>query len=135
MKMLIIKIDAKPSGEHDSQTWDGKTRPDGYAQLPPEYEAVCKASNYFVKLTVENGMVTAVEDDAEARAAWEERPAPEPTAEEQIAALKQQLAQTDYRIIKCSEYRLAGLELPYDVEALHAERQAMRDQINAWEDT
>ena len=53
----------------------------------------------------------------------------------EITALKQQLADTDYKIIKCSEYQLAGQELPYDVAALHAERQAVRDQINALEDT
>lgn len=58
---------------------------------------------------------------------------PKPTAEEQIAALKAGLEATDYKIIKCSEYQLAGLELPYDVAALHAERQALRDKINALE--
>lgn len=50
-----------------------------------------------------------------------------------IAARKQQLAETDYQIIKCSEYQLAGVELPYDIAALHAQRQAIRDQINELE--
>lgn len=54
--------------------------------------------------------------------------------EETRNALKAKLAETDYQIIKCSEYQLAGLELPYDVAALHAERQAIRDQINALEE-
>jgi len=44
--------------------------------------------------------------------------------------MKEQLAETDYKIIKCSEYQLAGLELPYDIAALHTDRQALRDQIN-----
>ncbi|MPM04295.1 hypothetical protein SDC9_50571 [bioreactor metagenome] len=48
-------------------------------------------------------------------------------------SLKAQLAETDYKIIKCSEYQLAGMELPYDVAELHAERQAIRDQINELE--
>lgn len=46
-----------------------------------------------------------------------------------IDELKQQLADTDYKIIKCYEYQMAGLELPYDIQALHAERQAIRDKI------
>lgn len=49
---------------------------------------------------------------------------------EQIAELKAELAATDYKIIKCSEAQLVGEILPYDVAALHAERQALRDRIN-----
>ena len=60
-------------------------------------------------------------------------PAAEPTVEEQIAALKAQLEATDYKVIKCSEAWMSGAEMPYDVAALHAERQALRDQINALE--
>ena len=56
-----------------------------------------------------------------------------PSAEQQIAQLKTQLTSTDYKIVKCSEYQLAGLELPYDIGALHAERQTLRDEINRLE--
>lgn len=45
-----------------------------------------------------------------------------------IAELKAQLNSTDYKIIKCSECSLAGTELPYDIAALHAQRQAIRDE-------
>ena len=61
-------------------------------------------------------------------------PAPEPSVEEQIAELKAQLASTDYKVIKCSEAQLAGEEMPYDIAALHAERQALRDKINYLEE-
>ena len=55
-----------------------------------------------------------------------EKPVPsEPTIEE----LKAKLADTDYKIIKCYEYQMAGQPLPYDIQALHAERQAIRDAI------
>ena len=57
----------------------------------------------------------------------------EQSKEEKIAELKVQLTATDYKIIKCSEYLLAGEEMPYDVAALHAERQAIRDEINRLE--
>lgn len=53
----------------------------------------------------------------------------------EVASLKVQLEETDYKIIKCSEYQLAGLELPYDIAALHTERQALRDRINELETT
>ena len=42
-----------------------------------------------------------------------------------------ELSATDYKIIKCSEYQLAGVALPYDIVALHTQRQALRDQIAA----
>jgi len=50
-----------------------------------------------------------------------------------ITSLKTQLTETDYKIIKCSEYQLAGMESPYDIITLHTERQALREQINALE--
>ena len=53
--------------------------------------------------------------------------------EEQIAKLKEKLSSTDYKILKCSEAQMAGGELPYDIVALHAERQALRDRINELE--
>lgn len=57
----------------------------------------------------------------------------EKTAAEKIAELKAQLSKTDYKVIKCSECQLLSKEMPYDVAALHAERQAIRDEINRLE--
>ena len=37
----------------------------------------------------------------------------------------------DWKIAKCMEYQAMGLELPYDLNALHEARQAIRDEINA----
>lgn len=48
----------------------------------------------------------------------------------ETSTLKRQLEETDYQIIKSSEYQLLGLEVPYNLEELHAERQALRDRIN-----
>lgn len=70
---------------------------------------------------------------------------PEPTEEElaemarqkqirevtaQINDLKEQIAASDYKVIKTYEYSLLGEQTEYDMEAVHAERQALRDQIN-----
>ena len=73
---------------------------------------------------------------------------PEPTEEElaelarqqqisqvtaQIDGLKAQIAASDYKVIKTYEYTLLGEQTEYDIEAVHAERQALRDQINVLE--
>ena len=60
-------------------------------------------------------------------------PKPDYEVQEQIASLKAELSSTDYKIIKCSEAQLVGEALPYDIMALHAERQALRDRINELE--
>lgn len=74
---------------------------------------------------------------------------PEPTPEEiaaqekerkieelqaQIAGYKASIDATDYRIIKAYEYSTVGLEVEYDIEALHKERQSYRDEINRLEE-
>lgn len=63
----------------------------------------------------------------------EPKPTPEEIKERRIAELKAQLNGTDYKIIKCSECSLAGEPLPYDILELHAQRQAIRDEINELE--
>lgn len=54
---------------------------------------------------------------------------------QEICDLKSQLTSVvsdigDWKICKCYEYVLLGKEPPYDVEELHAARQAVRDKIN-----
>ena len=73
---------------------------------------------------------------------------PEPTEEElaeqarqqqisqltaQIDELKTRIAASDYKVIKTYEYTLLGEQTEYDMETVHAERQALRDQINTLE--
>lgn len=73
---------------------------------------------------------------------------PEPTEEElaelarqqqisqmtaQINDLKDRIAASDYKVIKTYEYTLIGEQTEYDMETVHAERQALRDQINTLE--
>lgn len=53
---------------------------------------------------------------------------------EKLTDLKAQLTSTDYQVIKCYEYSLAGLALPYDITALHEEREALRVQIRELEE-
>lgn len=48
----------------------------------------------------------------------------------EIAALKDKLSESDYKVIKCYEASLIGKELPYDIASLYSERQSIRDRIN-----
>lgn len=58
----------------------------------------------------------------------------DPTPQQQIKKLEAQIAATDYQVIKCYEYSLAGLELPYDIQELHSSREAIREQIRELEE-
>lgn len=51
----------------------------------------------------------------------------------EIERLKSELSESDYKVIKCAEAMAVGAEMPYDVTALHKERQALRDKINELE--
>lgn len=51
-----------------------------------------------------------------------------------LKACELDLQESDYKIIKCYEYFLVGLDLPYDIEALHSEREALREEIRKIEE-
>ena len=93
---------------------------------------------------VKNGMRTINPTEEQILAdGWEEYVAPvyEPTEEEianrekafEIRNAKAELANSDYKIIKCMEAYLCGEELPYNITELHAERNTKRNKINELE--
>lgn len=51
----------------------------------------------------------------------------------EVERLKSELQESDYKVIKCAEAMAIGAEMPYDVTALHKERQALRNKINELE--
>lgn len=51
----------------------------------------------------------------------------------QIKALKEELNNTDYKVIKCYEAFLVGEAMPYNAQDLHTSRQSIRDNINSLE--
>ena len=72
-----------------------------------------------------------LENETEMTAAIDERM----EKEQEIRNLQSMLSSTaspigDWKIAKHMEYTLLGMDSPYDIEALHAERQAIRDRIN-----
>ncbi len=52
---------------------------------------------------------------------------------QEIARLKQELTDSDYKVIKCYEAQLLGKEQPYDIKTVSADRQTIRDKINELE--
>ena len=50
-----------------------------------------------------------------------------------IESLKSELQESDYKVIKCAKAMAVGGEMPYNMTALHNERQALRDKINELE--
>ncbi len=57
-------------------------------------------------------------------------PSEESQAKWRIAELEEALRGNDYKIIKCFEASALGKEMPYDLAALHSEREKARDEIN-----
>lgn len=95
------------------------------------------------KITVDGRVIINPTKEQLQEAGWTEVVPPTPTEEElaqqqreaRIWELKDALAQGDYKIIKCAEAQLTGEPMPYDIEALVAERNAMRAEINELEAT
>ena len=73
----------------------------------------------------------AIEAERQKNATEQAKTKAKEVIEDNIAEFKKALEATDYKIIKCFEYSLLNLDLPYDVKSLHTERQAIRDKINA----
>jgi len=125
--LFIIEITSNENGFHRMESQSHKTEnwKDGYAVVPEEMVPAIDATFGFCDIEVVDGVVVSF--------TAMEHPAPPLSIEGQIAELKAQLAATDYMVIKCSEAQLVGEEFPYDVVALHAERQEIRNKINALE--
>ena len=51
----------------------------------------------------------------------------------EIERIKSELQESDYKVIKCAEAMAVGAEMPYNMTALHKERQELRDKINELE--
>jgi len=87
----------------------------------------CVVLNPTAEMLADNGWVEVVPPTpTEAEIAQQQR-------EARIWELKDQLAQGDYKIIKCAEAQLTNEPMPYDVATLVAERNAMRAEINELE--
>lgn len=122
--MTIIEITALSNGAHRNQTYH-KIIPDGWAV---DRNNLCVENFPFGEVVAEeiDGVMTVTK--------WTpgKIPGPEvnkPTAEEQIAELKQKLSDTDYQAIKYAE----GWITDEEYEPIKMQRQEWRDAINTLE--
>lgn len=66
---------------------------------------------------------------------WNYRDEPDfPKFKREIKSLQDELASTDYRVIKCYEASLVGDPMPYDIQELRTTREAARARINILEE-
>lgn len=72
----------------------------------------------------------AYPDGMEAEPVWIFEPQ---LVEDEINRLKTKLAESDYKVLKAYELSLLNLSFEYDMPSVHAERQAIRDEINELE--
>lgn len=94
------------------------------------------------KIVVDGRVILNPTKEQLADAGWREVVPQTLTAEEiaqqqreaRIWELKDQLAQGDYKIIKCAEAQLTNEPMPYNVAELVAERNELRREINELEE-
>ena len=94
------------------------------------------------KIEVDGRVIINPTEEMLADAGWQKVEPTQPSEEElaaiakaaEVENLKMQLAESDYKVIKIAECVACSLPLPYDAEALHSERQAIRDRINELEE-
>lgn len=130
--MNIINLTQNAGGSYTPiQTWDGAESPEGYAEVSCD-TAEFYAYRGFVTLALTDDVVTGISGNKTALDAYlTEHPDVSSSAIQKITALKEQLASTDYKAIKFAE----GWISAEDYAEIRAERQAIRDQINALEAT
>lgn len=78
----------------------------------------------------DNGIYRALTEEEIAERNKRKKENAELTKAQAVEDMKQDLASSDYKVIKCMECFLLGKEMPYDINALHEERQNKRDKIN-----
>lgn len=71
-----------------------------------------------------------IEEPSEEELAEQKKQAQIFKKQKEIDILKEELASSDYKISKMYEYSLKGKTTEYNIDVLHMERQALRDQIN-----
>ena len=104
------------------------------AALPPHYKPVDPIDESKQETSKEDYTVRIIPYDAGDRISFRYVEVPDlQKVRNEINTLKESLNNSDYKVIKCFEYQLAELEVPYDISELHTTRQALRDKINELE--
>lgn len=101
------------------------------AALSEEWKPVERISDFMLESTNPYEVVIPVPYDAGTHIAYDyQKRFDVQQVKTEIQGLKDALTSSDYKVSKCYEASLLGHILPYDIEFLHEERQAQRNQIN-----
>lgn len=107
---------------------------DQIAALPPKWKPVDPIDESKQETSRENYTVRIIPYDAGDRISYLYVEVPDlQKVINEINTLKESLANSDYKVIKCYEASLRGKEMPYDFDILSLERQSIRDRINELE--
>ena len=125
-----IEVAKNENGMHNDQSngfFEHTGIPGGWVEIPEGLMDSWEAYKPFVHITAQDGVVTSIAADIEARDAWEA--ADQTDLLNQIAALKQNLSDSDYKAVKFAE----GLLTAEEYEPIKQQRQAWRAEINTLE--
>lgn len=124
-----VEIVREPGNPHHTTMTDVPI--EGWAVLTGTVKEQFEACNGYCNLTVENGTVTAITPDEKTPNAFY---ATIREKEAEIAAAKDELSGSDYKVIKAYEASIAGEAAPYNMNEEIKARDALRAKINAAED-
>ncbi len=131
MDYIIQEIANENGSRPPMQSWGNYPVPNGFVLCSSEFLETFTKAKSFVNISFEDGVVSGMTENTEAKTAYEALPEPEPTTEQKIATLKQNLTDTDYQAIKFAEGAMSADEY----EPIKQQRQAWRDEINVLEAT
>lgn len=131
---LIVPIQRVWIDDEGKQQVETVTVEQQVAKLSEAWKPVDEISPEALVSNDENYIIVPVPYDHGERIAYRyEKRYDYQRIKQQVADLKQALSDSDYKVMKCYEASMLGQPLPYDIDAVHSERQAMRDKINELE--
>lgn len=95
--MLYVKITSNDNGAHENIRCNLDSLPDGWIAVPSQLESEALDLLPFITLTIEDGVLTSISDNAETRAAWEAENQPPPPTMTTEEAMLDLLTELDYR--------------------------------------
>lgn len=136
--LQCIEIAPIPQNVRNEKTGEITTRMvsviEQVAELPTIYKPVDAIDESKQNTDKEGYVVRIVPYDAGDRISFRYIEIPDlQKVKRDIERLKEVLASSDYKVIKCYEAALIGSEMPYEIKALYNERQLLRDKINELE--
>lgn len=124
-----IEIHREPGNPHHKTVTDIPI--DGWIAVPDELLEQFEACKGYCNLTIADGVLTGIVPD-------EVTPLADykviTDADAEIAEAKAALDASDYQVLKAYEATVLGQPEPYDMATVCANRQALRDKVNAAEE-